>query len=187
MRTTAIKLFIFATLVLLISIGTTAQAQGGRVELSSLDRLTAKASQTVDVSIDERLIQTAAKVLSSKEPDEAKVKEIVNGLKGIYVRSFEFEKEGEYAAADVESIRSQLRGPGWTRVLNVTSKREGALEVYIMTDGSSIGGLAVLAADPTELTVVNLIGPVDLEKLRALEGSFGIPELEIESTKPKKK
>jgi hypothetical protein len=56
-----------------------------------------------------------------------------------------------------------------------------------MTDGSSIGGLAVLAADPTELTVVNLIGPVDLEKLRALEGSFGIPELEIESTKPKKK
>jgi hypothetical protein len=189
MRTTAIKLIVLATIVLLVSIGssTSTKAQGARIEMSSLDRLTSKASQTIDVSIDERLIQTTAKFLSSKDPDEVKVKEIVSGLKGIYVRSFEFEKEGEYLAADVEAIRSQLRGPAWSRVLNVTSKNEGTLEVYIMTDGSRVGGLALLAADPNELTVVNLIGPVDLEKLSELEGSFGIPQLDIQSGKPRKK
>ena len=56
-----------------------------------------------------------------------------------------------------------------------------------MINGSQIGGLAVLASDPKELTVVNLIGPVDLEKLTKLEGQFGIPELEIEQSKPKRK
>ena len=139
------------------------------------------------MNIDERLIQLTAKFLSNKNPDEAKVREVVNGLKGIYVRSFQFEKEGEYALADVESIRSQLRGPGWSKIVNVSSKKEGNIEVYLMITGSQIGGLAVLASDPKELTVVNLIGPVDLEKLTQLEGQFGIPELEIEQPKTKRK
>lgn len=164
----------------------TAMAQDTRIKTSHLDYLTAKASATVDVNIDERLIQLTAKFLSSKDLKEASVKEVVNGLKGIYVRSFEFEKEGEYSLADLESIRSQLRSPGWSRIVNVSSKKEGNVEVYLMINGTQIGGLAVLASDPKQLTVVNLIGPVDLEKLTKLEGQFGIPELEIES-KPKRK
>ncbi|HEX3282687.1 MAG TPA: DUF4252 domain-containing protein [Pyrinomonadaceae bacterium] len=165
----------------------TAMAQDTRVQTSQLDYLTAKASSTVDVNIDERLIQLTAKFLSTKNPDEASVKEVVNGLKGIYVRSFEFEKENEYSLADLESIRSQLRGPGWSRIVNVSSRKEGNVEVYLMINGSQIGGLAVLASEPKELTVVNVIGPVDLEKLTKLEGQFGIPELEIESSKTKRK
>jgi hypothetical protein len=55
-----------------------------------------------------------------------------------------------------------------------------------MTEGSAVRGLALLAADPKELTIVNIIGPVDLEKLSELEGQFGIPELDIESPKPRK-
>jgi hypothetical protein len=162
-------------------------AQETRIQTSHLDYLTAKASTTVDVNIDERLIQLTAKFLSSKDPDEASVKEVVNGLKGIYVRSFEFENEGEYTLADLESIRSQLRGPGWSKIVNVSSKREGNVEVYLMINGTQIGGLAVLASEPKELTVINLIGPVDLEKLTRLEGQFGIPDLEIQQSKHKRK
>jgi hypothetical protein len=57
-----------------------------------------------------------------------------------------------------------------------------------MTAGEQISGLAVLAVDPKELTIVNIIGPVDLNKLSQLEGQFGVPELDIEApvkTKPK--
>ena len=39
---------------------------------------------------------------------KAKIKEMILGLKGVFVKRFEFEKEGEYTLADVESIRSQL-------------------------------------------------------------------------------
>jgi len=53
--------------------------------------------------------------------------------------------------------------------------------------GEDIGGLAVLSSEDRELTVVNIVGPVDLEKLAKLEGQFGVPELGIEKTKDKPK
>ena len=165
----------------------TAKAQGARIQLSNLDHLAARASQTVDVNIDERLVQIAAKVLSSEDADEKKIKKIVDGLKGIYVKSFEFENAGEFTPADVESVRSQLRGPAWSKLVNVTSKKDGSVEVYLMLVGDQISGLAVLSVEDKELTVVNIIGPVDLEKLSQLEGQFGVPELGIEPPKPKTK
>jgi len=178
-----------APLALLLVFGSTAtaRAQGARLDMSQLERLGAKATETVDVNIDERMMQLAAKFLSGKDPDEVKIKELVSGLKGIYVKVFEFEREGDYSQADVEAIRSQLTNPAWARIVNVNSKKEGSLEVYLMTNASQIGGLVVLARDPKELVIVNIIGPVDLEKLSQLEGHFGIPELEIKSSKPKQK
>ena len=163
------------------------RAQDSRLQLASLDHLAAKASESVDVNIDERLMRLASKAFSDKEADEREVKQLVAGIKGIYVRSFEFENDGQYSAADVESIRAQLRGPGWTRVVNVTSKKEGNVEVYLLMNGEQIGGLTVLSNDDRELTVVNIVGPVDLEKLAKLEGQFGVPDLGIEPAKPKAK
>jgi len=180
----SLKTIALASLIVL-GAAATGQAQNPRIQTSQLDSLTAKASQTVDVNIDERLIGLTAKFLG-KDPDEVKVKEIINGLKGIYVKSFEFEKEGEYSVADLESIRSQLRNAAWSKIVSVNSKKEGGVEVYLMTSGSQVLGLAVLAADVKEITVVNIIGNVDLDKLSQLEGQFGIPELGIES-KPKRK
>ncbi|HYK22517.1 MAG TPA: DUF4252 domain-containing protein [Pyrinomonadaceae bacterium] len=164
-----------------------ARAQDSRIQMSSLDHLAAKASESVDVNIDERLMKVAAKAFSDHDADEREIKKLVAGIKGIYVKSFEFDTEGQYSAADVESIRAQLRAPGWSRLLNVTSKKEGIVEVYMLMNGEEIGGLAVLAAEEKEFTVVNIVGPVDLEKLAKLEGQLGVPELGIEPTKTKTK
>jgi len=163
------------------------QAQTPRLQLNSLDHLAAKASETVDVSIDERLIQTALKIFKDEDPDEREIKKLVSGLKGIYVKSFEFDKEGEYSATDLQAVRAQLQDPAWSRIVNVSSKKEGNIEVYLRMLNDQITGLAVLSAELKELTIVNLIGPVDLEKLTKLEGHLGIPELRMESTKPKTK
>jgi Domain of unknown function (DUF4252) len=176
-----------ALVVLAFGLAATVTAQTGRVELGQLDHLNAKASETVDVNVDEKLLQLTWKFLSKDDPDEAKIKEIVTGLKGVYVKSFEFEKDGEYSLADLESIRSQVRGNAWSKVVTVTSKKQGTVEVYIMTEAGKIGGLVVLVADPNELTVVNLIGPVDIDKLSQLEGHFDIPELDLGTLKSKPK
>ncbi|HEY6243942.1 MAG TPA: DUF4252 domain-containing protein [Pyrinomonadaceae bacterium] len=165
----------------------TVHAQDPRIRLAALDHLATKASETVDVNIDERLIQLAAKLFNDKDVDEAKIKKLVNGLKGIYVKSFEFDDENAYSTADVDSIRSQLREPAWSRLVNVTSKREGIVEVYIALNGPDVLGLAVLSAEPKELTIVNIVGPVDLEKLAKLQGNLNIPDLGIEPTKTKTK
>ena len=60
-------------------------------------------------------------------------------------------------------------------------------EIYVMKDAhDNIAGIAILVAEPKELTVVNIVGPVDLDKLSALDGKFGIPENK-EKEHPKKK
>ena len=173
-------------LLLIITTGIVARAQDSRIQMSSLDHLAAKASQTVDVNIDGRLMIIAAKAFSDRDADQREFKKLIAGIKGIYVKSFEFDSDGQYSTADVESIRTQLRSPGWSRLVNVTSKKEGNVEVYLLLNGEQVGGLAVLSTDNKELTVVNIVGPVDLEKLAKLEGQLGVPELGIES-KPKTK
>ena len=176
-----------AALTLVLTSAFAAKAQDARIQLGTLDHLAGKASQTVDVNIDGRLMQLTAKLFNSKDEDEEKIRKLINGLKGIYVKSFEFEKDGDYTNADVEAVRSQLRNPAWSRLVNVTSKKDGSVEVYLMLNGEQVGGLAVLVFEARELTVVNIIGPVDLEKLTQLEGQFGVPELGIEQSKPKQK
>ncbi len=175
------------SLLLIITTALVAKAQDTRIQMGSLDHLATKASQTVDVNLDERLMKLAARIFSDKDDDEREIKKLIEGLKGIYVKSFEFETEGQFAAADLEPIRTQLRGAGWTRMVNVVSKKEGNLEVYLQFAGEMINGLAVLHTDDKELTVVNIVGPVNLDKLAQLEGQMGIPDLGIETPKPKKK
>jgi Zn-dependent alcohol dehydrogenase len=177
----------FAAVMLLLCGGAaiTAHAQGARLQLDQLDSLANKASETVDVKLDERLMATTAKIFSGKE--DADIKEILKGLKGIYVKSFEFEKAGEYSPADVESVMSQLRSGGWSKIVGVTSKKDGDnVEVYLMMQGDQIQGLAVISAEPKEFTVVNIVGPVNLDKLSKLEGQFGVPDLGLDQPKPKK-
>jgi hypothetical protein len=182
----AVMKILLISLLLIFAPAIVTKAQDSRIQMSSLDHLVAKASQTIDVNIDERLIRISAKFLSNDDPDEKRVKELVNGIKGIYVKSFEFANDGEYSPADVESVRAQLRGPGWTRLVGVTSKKDGNLEVYLLLEGEKVGGMAVLHTDDRELTVVNIVGPVDLDKLAALDGHLGIPDLGIEKPKAKK-
>ena len=148
---------------------------------ADIDKLAAKASEVVDVSLDGPMLRLAGRFLSNNDPDEAKVKSIVGGLKGIYVKSFEFEKEGEYSPSDLEEIRRQLHAPGWSRMVGVISKKGGEnTEIYMRLDNDHIGGLVILAAEPKQLTVVNIVGNINLDDLGSLGGHFGIPDIETQ-------
>jgi uncharacterized protein DUF4252 len=158
----------------------TARAQDAKLQIDQLNRLAEKAAEVVEVTLDERSLRLAAKFLSSNNPGEAQVKEIVSGLKGVYVRVFEFEKPGEYSSRDIEQIRAQLRRPGWDKIVGVTSRRGGEnVDVHLKYEGDNAVGLAIIASEPTELTIVNIIGLIDMEKFRQLGGQFGIPKLDL--------
>jgi hypothetical protein len=151
-----------------------------------IEKLADKATEVVDVTLDQNLLQLASRFLSDKDGDEARVKKLVAGLKGIWVRSFEFEKPGEYLDSDVEAIRSQLRAPGWSRIVGVRSRKAGEnAEVYLKTEGGLITGLTVVSAEPRELTIVNIAGPIRPEDLQELGGRFGIPKLSGTVPSPK--
>src|SRR5262245_6782617 len=91
----------------------------------NLDHLASKASNAVDVSLNKSLLQLGARFLSGKDPDEAKVKSMIGGLEGIYVRAFEFDREGAWNQADLDQVRNQLKSPEWSRIVGVKSAEEG--------------------------------------------------------------
>lgn len=155
---------------------------------ANLDRLEAKASEVVNVQLDGALIQLASRFLSDKDPDEANVKRLVGGLKGIYVKSFEFEEKGQYNLSDVEELRAQLRSPAWARIVGASSKKKGEnSEVYLKTEAGQITGLAIIVTDPKELTIVNIVGSIRPEDIRDLGGHLGIPKIDIGPGKNDKK
>ena len=170
-----------ALLFALLALGSiTATAQTAKLQLDQLDVLANRASETVDVKLDEHLMQTTAKFFSGKDPDDAEIRDLIKNVKGIYVKSFTFEKENEYSPAEVESVMSQLRTDGWSKIIGVTSKKDGDnVDVYLMSAGDQISGLAVVSLEPKEITIVNIVGPINLEKLTQLEGSFGVPYLNL--------
>jgi hypothetical protein len=105
------------------------------------------------------------------------VKAIVSKLEGIYVRSYEFDSEHAYDPAVLDKVRAQL-GPSWKKIVNVRGRQENSEIYFDMRAGSDQPvGLVVISAEPRELTIVNIVGPIDLDQLSHLEGEFGIPHM----------
>ncbi len=182
--TTTTKTALLCGLIFLCCVA--ARAQEAKINLDSLAKLEDQAAQTVEVNLDSELLKTAIKVLG-KGATEEKIKELVRDLQGIYVRNFQFDRAGEYQDADIHAIRDQIRTPGWARIVGVRSRKGGEnIEVYAKTEGQRLSGVVILAFEPRELTVVNIVGPLDLEKLAELASLLRIPGFDIEKTsKPK--
>ena len=162
-----------------------AQAQEpARLQLATLDSLEQRAEQTLNITMDGKILQLALRFLSDKKPNEVKIKEAVAGIRGIYVKRFEFDQDNLFTIADVEPIRSQLRSPFWSQLVEVRSKKDGQnIDVFTMIDGGRINGIAIIALDRRQVTIVNIVGPVDVDKLTELRGNFGIPDFDIKRIK----
>ncbi|HEX8475246.1 MAG TPA: DUF4252 domain-containing protein [Pyrinomonadaceae bacterium] len=189
-----VRITVASLLIALVSIASQAQTAAaaaadtsGKLQIAQLDRLASKAAEFINVNMDERLLRLVPSVLSN-DPEEKDVKEVIAGLRGIYVKRFEFDNEGAYGAGDLEAIRAQLSPPNWSRIVEIRSRRDGEnIEVYLLTNGGRVDGLVVLSSEPKELMVINIVGSIDLDKLAKLRGQFGVPEdLEYE-TKPRTK
>ena len=150
-----------------------------RLDISHLERLAERADEAINVDIDDRMLKLFGSFIPEKDKETAAAKQFVSGLKGIFVRSFEFGREKAYSPDDVATIRKQLAGKSnWVRMVTVDKKSEGQnVDVFFWMDDDKIGGLAVIVAEATKLTVVNIVGPIDPSRLIALSGQYGIPEL----------
>ena len=56
---------------------------------------------------------------------------------------------------------------------------DGTSEIYVRLVEKKPTGVAILCAEPKELTIVNIVGTLDLDRLADLGGDFGIPRLEF--------
>ncbi|HEX7317683.1 MAG TPA: DUF4252 domain-containing protein [Pyrinomonadaceae bacterium] len=145
-----------------------------------LDRYEAQATDSVEITVDERVLRVASKALSESKPQEKAVKALLAGLKGVYVRAYTFDRDNVYEPSEVEALRSRFKTPEWSRIVGVRSKKYGDnVDVFLASAGEQLKGVAVVVAAPRELVYVHVSGDIDLDKLRELEGRFSVPRLEL--------
>ena len=169
------------TFVSALSLCSSASAADGKLLLPEFGGLADKASEVVTITLDPALLGIAARFLDPAKPEDRAVREAIAGIKGIYVRSYKFDEDFAYPRADVESVRKQLNAPGWQRLVEVRSrKQQQNVDIYILVEQERANGLAIIASEPREFTIVNIVGNIDLADLHNLEGKFGVPELGIE-------
>ncbi|WP_348263836.1 DUF4252 domain-containing protein [Telmatobacter sp. DSM 110680] len=157
-----------------------AVAQNSQLPLPSPveKELAAKASNVTEVTLGKNMLAFAAKFLNGKDGDQATTRHLIEGLDGIYVRDYEFDKDGQYSMVDVDKLRQYFETAEWSPIVREHDKRSGeTTDVMVKLVNGETHGMFILSAEPKELSIVLILGPVKMEDLHKLSGLGGLGSL----------
>jgi hypothetical protein len=132
--------------------------------------LAAKAREKAEVDLDAAALGQARQLAG--QAADGKAKEAVNalsGVNGVHVRHYEFADANAYSDSVLDPLRKQVSAnPAWSRIISVKEKNENT-EIFIMVPGAvPAGGLLVISAEAKEVNVVEILGTVELGRLKEL-------------------
>jgi hypothetical protein len=140
--------------------------------------LAARASNVTEVTLGKNMLAFAAKFMNGKDQDEAATRRLIEGLDGIYVREYEFDKEGEYSMDDIQKLRQYFETTEWSPMIHEHERKSGeTTDVMVKLVNGETHGMFILAVGPKELTIVLILGPVRMEDLGKLKGIGGLGAL----------
>jgi hypothetical protein len=140
--------------------------------------LAARASNVTEVTLGKNMLAFAAKFMNGKGQDDAATRHLIEGLDGIYVREYEFDKEGQYSMVDIDKLRQYFETGEWTPIVRERDKKSGEIsDVMMKVVNGETRGMFILDAEPRELSIVLILGPVNLEDLHKLSGIGGLGSL----------
>jgi Domain of unknown function (DUF4252) len=140
--------------------------------------LAARATKVSEVTLDKNMLGFASGVMNNKNGDESRARRMLDGLDGIYVRSFEFDKPGEYHDSDIAELRKHFETSEWTPIVRESDRKTGEVsDVMVKMVNGQSRGLFILSAEPRELSIVLLLGNVNMNDLGALKGLSGMNAL----------
>ena len=140
--------------------------------------LAARASDVTEVTLDKSMLGFAAKFMNGKDKDDQAAQQLIEGLDGIYVRDYEFDKPGQYSMDQIESLRRQFQAPEWSALVRDTDRKSGeTTEVLMKMVNGQPQGMFVLDAEPKELSIVLIMGPIRMDQLGMLKGLGGLGAL----------
>jgi hypothetical protein len=152
-----------------------ARGQDGLPLPSAVEKeLAARASDVTEVTLDKNMLGFASKFMTDNG-DDAHVRKLISGLKGIYVRDYEFDKEGQYSMDDLAKLRAQFETSDWSPVVRERERKSNeTTEVLMKMVNGEPQGIFVLDAEPKELAIVLILGPIRMEDLGSLSGMAGL-------------
>jgi hypothetical protein len=137
--------------------------------------LAARASDVTEVTLGKSMLAFAAKFMNGKDQDEAATRQLIENLDGIYVRDYEFDKEGEFSADQVEQLRKYFETSEWSPIVRERERKTGeSTDVMVKLVNGETRGMFILDVEPKELTIVLILGPIRMEDLHKLKGVAGL-------------
>ena len=163
-----------------IALSVPALAQGDPLPLESAleKQLASRASDVTEVTLSKSMLAFAAKILNSKHEDDAETRKLIEGLDGIYVRDYEFDKAGAFTAEDVDQLRKQFETAEWSSLVKERERKTGeSTDIMVKLVNGESHGMFILDVEPKELTIVLILGPIKMEDLSKLKGIGGLSAL----------
>ncbi len=140
--------------------------------------LAARAANVTEVTLGKNMLDFASKFMDGKDKDQASARQLIQGLDGIYVRSYEFDKPGEYSPDEVETLRKYFETSEWSPMVRERERKSGeTTDVMVKLVNGESHGMFILTAEPKELTIVLILGPIRMDQLGALQGLGGLGSL----------
>src|SRR5262245_41688239 len=113
------KRLLAATAALLIAgltLPATSIAAGPELRIPDFSHLTSRARETTDITLDGFVLRLAKHFAAESGDEDA---QILQDIKSVRVRNYEFDDDDAYSRADVDSVRKQLSAPGWSALATV--------------------------------------------------------------------
>lgn len=152
-----------------------AHAQTPSLKLPVFTQLRSHATESVDISLGSlplRLVGWFAGH-AADDPESADAAALLKGLHALNIQHYEFASDYAYPQADVDAVRTQLAGAGWRQLVQVHNPGKNEhVDIYVALDKDRITGLAIVASEPREFTIVNAVGSLDLAQVEKLRRHF---------------
>src|SRR6266567_8798967 len=140
--------------------------------------LAARASNVTEVTLGKNMLGFAAKFMNGKDEDEAATRKLIEGLQGIYVREYQFDKEGQYSMEQIEQLRKYFETSEWSPIVREREhKNHETTDVMVKLVNGESHGMFVLEVEPKELTILLILGPIKMDDLGKLNGIGGLGAL----------
>ena len=140
--------------------------------------LAARASDVTEVTLGKNMLAFAAKIMNGKNEDDAEIRHLIEGLEGIYVREYEFDKPGQFTPEEVDQLRKYFETSEWSPLVRERERKSGeSTDVMIKLLNGESHGLFILETEPKELTIVLILGPIHMDDLGKLKGIGGLSAL----------
>jgi len=153
-------------------------AQDAKLKLPEFRSLAGKATESVNISLSPWLLHMAGSFIDEKDEDAVATKHLLAGIKSIDVRSYQFATDNAYSTADVDAVRSQLAGPGWSQIMQVHHREKNEdVDMYVLIENNVTKGFALIASEPREFTIINIVGSLNIEDLPKLQSHLHLPKV----------
>lgn len=166
---------LYLVFLLCFGLAACANAETPELNLTALAHLRSQAIHAADIDIDLDALPLRLAAWLGDDHDTAEVRSALSALHTVRVRHYEFASDYAYSKADVDAVREQLSGPGWSRVAQIHNEKESEdVDIYLAADRQRIKGVVILTSEPREVTIVNAVGSLDPKQVAALRRQFDL-------------